>query len=135
MSGHRSWSGATFAPSVPLPIGARGLLGLVERHGVVGFRRRAADLLDYAERLTRNAIASWPKGGFRFDDVMDNDNYQTGPIPWTETKELPGHETRRLQKGDVIRHEQTGGGGHGEPALRNAAAMARDREDGKVMLA
>jgi N-methylhydantoinase B len=62
-------------------IGARGLLRLVERHGVEGFRRHAASLLDYAERLTRTAMASWPKGTFTFDDVIDDDGFQTEPIP------------------------------------------------------
>jgi N-methylhydantoinase B len=62
-------------------VGARGLLRLVERHGVEGFRRHAASLLDYAERLTRTAMASWPKGTFTFDDVIDDDGFQTEPIP------------------------------------------------------
>jgi len=62
-------------------IGARGLLRLVERHGLQGFQRHAAELLDYAERLTRKAIAGWPKGRFTFEDVIDDDGFQTEPIP------------------------------------------------------
>lgn len=62
-------------------VGARGLLRLVERHGLDGFRRHAADLLDYAERLTRNAIALWPKGTFHFEDVIDDDGFSDEPIP------------------------------------------------------
>jgi N-methylhydantoinase B len=62
-------------------IGARGLLRLVERHGVEGFRRHATSLLDYAERLTRSAIAAWPKGRFTFEDVIDDDGFSDEPIP------------------------------------------------------
>jgi hypothetical protein len=63
--------------------------------------------------LTRNAIAAWPKGGFPFDDVMDNDGYQAGPIPWAEAKELPGKVTMRMQKGGVIRRGQAAGEARG----------------------
>jgi N-methylhydantoinase B len=38
----------------------------------------------------------------------------------------------RMKKGDVVRHEQAGGGGHGDPARRDAAAIERDMADGKV---
>lgn len=62
-------------------IGARGLLRLVEKHGLDGFRAHAAELLDYAERLTRQAIAGWPKGRFTFADVIDDDGFQSTPIP------------------------------------------------------
>jgi N-methylhydantoinase B len=37
-----------------------------------------------------------------------------------------------MRKGDVIRHEQAGGGGHGDPALRDPAAVERHLADGKV---
>jgi N-methylhydantoinase B len=37
-----------------------------------------------------------------------------------------------IHAGDVIRHEQPGGGGHGDPALRDPAATLRDLADGKI---
>ena len=37
-----------------------------------------------------------------------------------------------IRPGDVVRHEQPGGGGHGDPALRDPAAILRDLADGKI---
>ena len=37
-----------------------------------------------------------------------------------------------MRAGDVIRHEQPGGGGHGDPAARDPAAIERDLADGKI---
>lgn len=37
-----------------------------------------------------------------------------------------------LRSGDIVRMETPGGGGHGEPALRDPAAIAADRADGYV---
>jgi N-methylhydantoinase B len=45
---------------------------------------------------------------------------------------LPAKVTMRLKAGDVIRHEQSGGGGHGDPSARDPAAIARDLADGKI---
>jgi N-methylhydantoinase B len=47
-------------------------------------------------------------------------------------RDLPAKVTMRLRAGDVIRHEQSGGGGHGDPAARDPAAIARDLADGKI---
>ena len=37
--------------------------------------------LYYAERLTRNAIRGWPKGGFTFTDPIDGDGFTDDAIP------------------------------------------------------
>ena len=52
--------------------------------------------------------------------------------PAGEARVLPGKVTMTIHDGDVIRHEQSGGGGHGDPALRNPALVARDLADGKI---
>ncbi len=46
--------------------------------------------------------------------------------------ELPSKITRQIHAGDVIRHEQPGGGGHGDPAARDEGLIRRDLEDDKV---
>src|SRR5262245_24062246 len=43
-------------------IGERAIHQLIERYDVDTFRRCAADLIDYTERLVRTEIAAWPKG-------------------------------------------------------------------------
>lgn len=48
---------------------------------------------------------------------------------WTA---LPAKVTREITRGTRIRHEQAGGGGWGDPALRDRAAIAADLRDGKV---
>jgi N-methylhydantoinase B len=45
---------------------------------------------------------------------------------------LPSKVTRRIQTGDVIRHEQPGGGGYGDSRTRDPKLIQRDLEDGKV---
>ena len=39
------------------------------------------ELLDYAERLTRQEIKTWPKGTYRFRDYIDSDGFSDMPIP------------------------------------------------------
>ena len=39
------------------------------------------ELLDYAERLTRAEIKTWPKGRYDFIDHIDNDGFSDTPIP------------------------------------------------------
>jgi N-methylhydantoinase B len=40
-----------------------------------------AELLDYAERLTRAEIRTWPRGRYEFTDHIDNDGFSDAPIP------------------------------------------------------
>jgi N-methylhydantoinase B len=62
-------------------IGARELCRLIDRHGAGNVRAYTAELLDYAERLTRAEIRTWPKGTFRFVDHIDDDGLSDRPIP------------------------------------------------------
>jgi N-methylhydantoinase B len=45
---------------------------------------------------------------------------------------LPAKVTLEISGGDVVRHEQAGGGGWGDPALRDPSAIAADLADGKI---
>jgi N-methylhydantoinase B len=40
-----------------------------------------AALLDYAERMARSEIATWPQGTFRFTDYIDSDGISDDPVP------------------------------------------------------
>ncbi|MDP6832447.1 MAG: hydantoinase B/oxoprolinase family protein [Alphaproteobacteria bacterium] len=46
--------------------------------------------------------------------------------------ELPGKVTRTLRRDEVIRHEQAGGGGYGDPLCRDPGLVARDVVDEKI---
>lgn len=62
-------------------VGSRELARLLDRYGRDESRRYFAELLDYAERLTREEIRTWPKGTFVFEDFIDDDGLSEDPIP------------------------------------------------------
>jgi N-methylhydantoinase B len=62
-------------------VGVRELTGLFDRYGRADARMYLAELLDYAERLTRAEIRQWPKGTFVFEDFIDDDGISAEPIP------------------------------------------------------
>ena len=62
-------------------VGVRELTALFDRYGREDARRYFAELLDYAERLTREEIRRWPKGTFHFEDFIDDDGLSPEPIP------------------------------------------------------
>lgn len=62
-------------------VGVRELTRLLDRYGRDDARRYFAELLDYAERLTREEIRHWPQGTFRFEDFIDDDGLSDEPIP------------------------------------------------------
>jgi N-methylhydantoinase B len=61
-------------------VGARGLHQLLKHYGVVQMKSYLCELLDYAERLARAEIHSWPKGDFAFTDYIDDDGFSDTPI-------------------------------------------------------
>ncbi len=61
-------------------VGERRLQEIVARYGLEETLRHARELLAYAERLTRAAIARIPDGTYTFADEMDD-----GGVPSTET--------------------------------------------------
>ncbi|HEY5636537.1 MAG TPA: hydantoinase B/oxoprolinase family protein [Burkholderiales bacterium] len=62
-------------------VGLRELGKLFAHYGRDTARRYLAELLDYAERLTREQIRAWPKGTYRFLDHIDDDGLSPAPIP------------------------------------------------------
>jgi len=62
-------------------VGKRGLEKLLVRYGADEVEAYMAELLDYAERLTRAEIKQWPSGTYRFIDHIDSDGFSDTPIP------------------------------------------------------
>src|SRR5262249_3045870 len=54
-------------------VGALGLGGLAERHGLEALRAGMAEILAYAERRTRAALATLPDGVYTAEDVLEED--------------------------------------------------------------
>ena len=61
-------------------VGLRELGKLYDRHGRDTARMYLEELLDYAERLTREQIRGWPKGTFSFVDYIDDDGISPAPV-------------------------------------------------------
>jgi N-methylhydantoinase B len=62
-------------------VGKRGLEKLMQRYGADDVDAYMQELLDYAERMTRQEIKGWPKGTYRFVDHIDDDGFSDEPIP------------------------------------------------------
>ncbi len=62
-------------------VGERRLGEVVERYGSAETAEHMAALLDYSERVTRQAIAAIPDGVYRVTDYMDDDGLTTEPVP------------------------------------------------------
>ncbi|MCL5026935.1 MAG: hydantoinase B/oxoprolinase family protein [Chloroflexi bacterium] len=75
-------------------VGERSLLGLVSRYGAAGFERYTAELLDYTERLARQAIRALPDGTYSFTDYLDDDGIDPGPFPITVAVTVEGDSLR-----------------------------------------
>ena len=67
-------------------------LKLAESYGLDRLQPYFAELLDYAERLTRAEIANWPDGIYRFQDFIDDDGIDEKPIPIAVTITVKGDE-------------------------------------------
>ena len=61
--------------------GARELGKMFERYGSEMTSTYFAELLDYAERMTRAEIAAWPDGTYSFTDYIDDDGFNDTPLP------------------------------------------------------
>ncbi len=62
-------------------VGRRGLEKLMQRYGADEVDAYMQELLDYAERLTRAEIKTWPQGTYTFLDHIDDDGFSDTPIP------------------------------------------------------
>lgn len=61
--------------------GARELGKMFDRYGSEMTSTYFAELLDYAERMTRAEIAAWPDGTYSFTDYIDDDGFNDTPLP------------------------------------------------------
>lgn len=61
--------------------GARELGKIFDRYGSEMTSTYFAELLDYAERMTRAEIAAWPDGTYSFTDYIDDDGFNDVPLP------------------------------------------------------
>lgn len=74
-------------------VGRRGLERLMQRYGADELDAYMQELLDYAERMTRREIATWPTGTYRFTDHIDDDGFSDAPIPITVAITVRGDGT------------------------------------------
>ena len=61
--------------------GAREMGKLFERYGAETAQMYFTELLDYAERMTREEIGQWPDGTYEFTDYIDDDGFSDTPLP------------------------------------------------------
>jgi N-methylhydantoinase B len=101
--------------------------------GGLGLRRRYTLLNDEAtlqlrsDRMTHRPYGlagGRPARGAR--NVLNPDG---------EAREMPAKFATTLRRGDVVLHEQPGGGGHGDPFARDPERVAEDVRDEKVSIA
>jgi N-methylhydantoinase B len=62
-------------------VGKKGLVRLFQRYGTGTVETYMRELLDYAERRTRDEIKKWPVGTYSFLDHVDSDGLSDTPIP------------------------------------------------------
>lgn len=72
--------------------GEREYLALIDRYGLQCFVDCGSDLLDQAERLSRNAIAAMPDGIYQATDWIDEDGIGDEPIPIVVTITVTGDQ-------------------------------------------
>ena len=77
-------------------IGAQRYLELIERYSLETVQNAYADLLDYSERLMRNAIAELPDGDYSattyIDGYLDDPDPAKKNLPLTVTLNIRGDE-------------------------------------------
>jgi N-methylhydantoinase B len=101
--------------------------------GGLGLRRRYTLLNEEATlQLRSDRMAHRPYG---LDGGAPARGTRNVLNPDGEAREMPAKFAVTLRKGDVILHEQPGGGGHGDPFARDPERVAEDVRDEKVSLA
>jgi N-methylhydantoinase B len=72
--------------------GAAGVRELAERYGSADYHRLTEELLNYSEVLVRDALRQAPDGVYTFNDVIDDDGLDSGPIPFRVRITLSGSD-------------------------------------------
>jgi N-methylhydantoinase B len=75
-------------------VGAVALRRMITRHGLAAVQHYGRALLDYSQAFMARALASIPRGEYRFEDAMDDDGAGGAPIPIRVTLRA---DTRRVQ--------------------------------------
>ena len=86
-------------------IGARRLTELAERHGLELLRAGMAEILAYAERRTRDALAELPDGSYAAEDVLEDD---AGGAPRDVVLRVVATISRRAALARLRRHRPAG---------------------------
>ena len=73
-------------------VGERRLGEIISRYGPATAQEHMEALLDYSERLTREAIRRIPDGTYRFLDYMDDDGLTQQPVPIAVAVSVKGDE-------------------------------------------
>ena len=61
-------------------IGERAVLDLIDKYGADNLTKYFDTLLDYSEQRARSEIKALPDGTFKFEDFIDADNIEEGPV-------------------------------------------------------
>ena len=65
---------------------------LANKYGISEIQEHMAGLLDYSERVTRQAITTIPDGSYSVIDYMDDDGLTDSPVPIQVTITVAGDE-------------------------------------------
>ena len=80
------------AQRAALEVGRRRLTQIIADKGLDEVQTYTAALMDYAERLTRGAIAAVPDGRYEFEDFLDDDGLSPDPVRIKVTLTIAGDE-------------------------------------------
>jgi N-methylhydantoinase B len=99
----------------------RGGLGIARSYRLLA-REASLQLRSDRKRFRPYGLAGGAAGRATHNELVDG----------TETSELAAKVTLRLKQGQLIRHEQAGGGGFGDPLERDAILVAADAWNEKI---
>jgi len=97
-------------------VGERRLAEIVGRYGLAETRRQMGALMDYAERMTRAALAALPDGEYAFEDFLDDDGLSDEPVPI---------RVRLTVHGDCLRCDFSGSAPERESSVNAVASVTR----------
>ncbi|MBI2914058.1 MAG: hydantoinase B/oxoprolinase family protein [Chloroflexi bacterium] len=96
--------------------GEERLREVIARFGLRQSWRRMDALMDYAERMTRTAIAAIPDGDYAFEDALDDDGVSDEPVPI---------RVRLSIRGDSLHCDFTGSAPERPSSVNAVAAVTR----------
>ena len=75
-------------------VGERRLQELANKYGISETLEHMDALLDYSERVTRQAITGIPDGSYKVTDYMDDDGFTDSPVPIQVTITVAGDQMK-----------------------------------------